>query len=175
MTDNRVGQGSGVRKARRVRAVTGVIVASTLLFNTACYTYLPAPGGAPVSGSDVQIELTADGSAVMQAAVGPRIRIIEGRVRAIDAAGNPTIDVEQLTSFDGLVVPYAGRDPVLVARTNIRYADVRTLNRRKSWVAAGVVGGIFVTAVVTALIKARSKATGDPGRIGGAPPDIKAP
>ena len=151
------------------------VAGASLLFNTACYTYLPAPGGAPASGSDVQVELTADGSALMQAAVGPRIRIIEGRVRAVDGAGNPTVDVEQLTSFDGLVVPYVGRDPVLVARTNIRYVDVRTLNRRKSWVAAGVVGGIFVTAVVTALIKARSKASGDPGRIGGSPPDIKAP
>ena len=160
---------------KRRRLWVWSVAGASLLLNTACYTYLPAPGGAPASGSDVQIELTSDGSALMQSAVGPRIRIIEGRVRAIDGAGNPTIDVEQLTSYDGLVVPYAGRDPVLVARTNIRYVDVRTLNRRKSWVAAGVVGGIFVTAVVTALIKARSKATGDPGRIGGAPPDIKAP
>ena len=173
MSENGLAGSTTVPKCRRLWAWSAA--GASLLINTACYSYLPAPGGTPITGSDVQIELTADGSAALQAAIGPRIRIIEGRVRATDAAGNPTVDVEQLTSFDGLVVPYAGRDPVLIVRTNIRYVDVRTLNRRESWVAAGVIGGVFVVAVVTALIKARSKASGDPGRIGGAPPDIRAP
>jgi len=160
---------------QRPRNSAWVIAGASLLLNTACYSYLPARVALPVADTDVRLELTAEGSAAVQGAVGPRIRLIEGRVRATDATGNIVVDVEQLTSWDGLVVPYTGRDPVRIARSSIARADIRTLNRKNSWVAAGVIGGVFVIAVVTALLKARSKASGDAGRIGGAPPDIKAP
>jgi hypothetical protein len=160
---------------KRARAGAWVIAGASLLLNTACYSYLPPPrGGAPADG-DARIELTADGSAAMQSAIGPRIRIIEGRIRATDANGIATVDVEQLTSWDGIVVVYAGRGPVLVPRSGIARVDVRTLERKRSWIAAGVIGGVFVVAVVTALLKARSRASGDPGRIGGSPPDIRLP
>ena len=159
----------------RRRAAAAVVGAAALLVNTACYGYLPPTGvGVPAQG-DARIELTADGSAAMQSAVGPRIRIIEGHIRGVDSSGTATVDVEQLTSWDGLAVLYAGRGPVLVPRAGVARVDVRTLDRKRSWVAAGAVAGVFVGAVVTALMKARSRASGDPGRLGGSPPEIRLP
>jgi len=162
-------------KRRSWRAATAAVAAAALLVNTACYSYLPPPGAVLPAEGDVRIELTADGSAAMQAAIGPRIRLIEGRIRATDADGTPTVDVEQLTSWDGVTVAYAGRAPVRVARSGIARADLRTFDRKRSWVAAGVMGGVFLAAVITALEKARSRASGDPGRIGGSPPEIRLP
>ena len=161
---------------RRCRARGVALVgAGALLVNSACYSYLPPPGGTLPADSEVQVELTADGSAQLQPVVGPRIRIVEGRVRAIDADGNPTIDIEQLTSWDGAVAPFTGRDAVRVPRAAIARAAVRTLDRKRSWTVAGVMGGVFLAAVITALAKARSRASGNPGRIGGSPPDLRAP
>lgn len=159
----------------RRRAAAAVAGAVALLVNTACYSYLPPPGGTLEPGRDARVELTTEGSATLQAAVGPRIRVIEGRVRNADADGNATVDVEQLTSWDGVAADYAGRDPVRIPRSAIARAGIRTLDRQRSWVAAGVIGGVFAIAVVTALAKARSRASGSQGRIGGSAPDIRSP
>ncbi len=162
------------RLPHRARGATAVLAAGALLLNTACYSYMPAIGGALVPGRDVRVELTSEGSAVMQSAVGPRIRLIEGRVQQA-AGGSTTMAVEQLTSLDGLTVPYAGRAALVIPATAIRRVDVRTLDRKRSWMAGGVMGSVFLAAVVTALAKARSRATGDVSRPGGSPPDLRTP
>jgi hypothetical protein len=173
MSPNLMAETPAARK--RARAGAWVIAGTSLLLNTACYSYLPPPGGTLPAEGDVQVELTADGSAMMQPVIGPRIHLVEGSVRAIDAEGNPTINIEQLTSWEGLTLPYAGRDPVRIPRSGIARADVRTLDRKRSWVAGGVVGGVFVVAVISALLKARSRASGGPGKITASPPDLRAP
>ncbi|MDQ8164129.1 MAG: hypothetical protein P3A28_00030 [Gemmatimonadota bacterium] len=152
-----------------------VMAVSALLINTACYSYLPAIGGALVPGRDVRVELTSEGSVAMQAAVGPRIRLIEGRVQEMAAGGSATMVVEQLTSLDGVTVPYAGRTAIAIPAAVIRRVDVRTLDRKRSWMAGGVMGGVFLAAVATALAKARSRPTGDVSRPGGSPPDLRVP
>lgn|GEM_PF-1343671 len=168
-------QSQASRLPHRARGATALVAAGAVLLNTACYSYMPAIGGALVPGRDVRVELTSEGSAVMQAAVGPRIRLIEGRVQQAAAGGSTTMAVEQLTSLDGLTVPYAGRTALVIPATAIRRVDVRTLDRKRSWMAGGVMGGVFLAAVITALAKARSRATGDISRPGGSPPDLRVP
>lgn len=168
-------QTPSANRASRGRTVALLAGCGALLLNTACYAYLPALGGTVPTGSDVRIELTATGTSALQSAVGPRVRFIEGHVQLADSDGNASVIVERLTSLDGLAVNYLGRDPVRITRADVAKADLRTLDRKRSWVAAGVMGGVFLVAVVTALAKARSRASGDPGRIGGSPPDIRAP
>ncbi len=163
------------RLPHRARGATAVLAAGALLLNTACYSYMPAIGGALVPGRDVRVELTSEGSAVMQSAVGPRIRLIEGRVQQTAAGGSTTLAVEQLTSLDGLTVPYAGRAALVIPATAIRRVDMRTLDRKRSWMAGGVMGTVFLAAVATARAKARSRATGDVSRPGGSPPDLRVP
>ncbi len=160
---------------RRSRVAAAVVVTLSMMVNTACYSYLPVMGGALVPGRDVRVELTSEGSAAMQSAVGPRIRLIEGRVQQTTTGGSTTMAVEQLTSLDGVTVPYAGRTALVIPATAIRRADVRTLDRKRSWMAGGIMGGVFIIAVATALAKARSRATGDVARPGGAPPDLRIP
>src|SRR5882724_8247784 len=118
---------------RGARTITALVGGAALLVNTACYSYLPSPDSGVQAEADARIELTAEGSAAMQAAVGPRIRVIEGRIRATDGTGGATVDVERLTSWDGVAVAYIGRDPVLVPKDRISRVDVRTLDRRQSW------------------------------------------
>ena len=162
--------------SRHLRAATATLAAGALFVNAACYSYLPAMGGVVVAGGDARVELTSEGSVAMQTAVGPRIRLIEGRIRQAGAAGGgATMDVEQLTSWDGLTVVYAGRGPVVIPVTAIRRADMRTLDRKRSWIAGGMIGGVFIAAVATALAKARSRPSGDVARPGGSPPDLRAP
>lgn len=159
----------------RSRRAALLAACGALLLNTACYAYLPALGGTVPRGSDVRIELSAGGTSGLQSALGPRVRVIEGRVLEADSDGNATLTVERLTSLDGVTVDFTGREPVRITRADVARADLRSLDRKRSWVAAGVMGGVFLAAVITALANARSRASGDQGRIGGSPPDIRAP
>ena len=163
------------RQSAVVRRATALIAAASLFLDTACYSYLPPVGGTLPVASELRIELTPEGTVALQPALGPRIRVVEGRLRSTDSDGTALVDVDQLTSMDGASAPFAGRDAVRVPRSAIARADVRTLDRKQSWTAAAIVGGIFLAAVITALIKARSRASGDVGRIGASPPDIRAP
>ncbi|MBM4194237.1 MAG: hypothetical protein FJ202_07665 [Gemmatimonadetes bacterium] len=151
-----------------------VVSAGSLLINTACFSYLPPAGGAVAPATDVRIELTGDGSSTMAAMIGPRVRTVSGRVRAVDAAGTTILDVEQVATWDGVATAYLGRDAVRLPREVIARADVRTLDRRRSWVAAGAISAAFVVVAAAAFAKARSRASGNHGRIGGSPPDLRA-
>ena len=157
------------------RRAAGAAALAGLLCNTACYSYLPPPGGTLPAGGDVRVELTAEGSAALQSAIGPRIHLMEGRLRSMESDGAAMMDIDQVTSWEGAVADFTGRDAVRIPRAAIARADVRTLDRRRSWTAAGVMGGVFLVAVITALAKARSRASGDPGRLGGSPPDLRVP
>ena len=158
-----------------VRSAVAFTAAASLLFNTACYSYLPPAGGTLVAGSELQIELTAEGSVTLQPELGPRIRLLEGRLRSTESDGAALFDVDQLTSIDGTAALFTGRGAVRIPRSAIARADVRTLDRKRSWTVAGVMGGIFLVAIITALIKSRSRSNGDAGRIGASPPELRRP
>jgi hypothetical protein len=157
------------------RLFTALVAVFSLGLQTACYSYLPAPGGRPRPDTEVMLELTPEGTQTLQPVVGPRIRRIEGRVQSAEADGTTLMTISQVTSFDNVTLPFTGREVIRVPSGTYVRADVRTLDRKRSWVAAGVIGAAFVVVVATALAKARSRASGEPGKIGGSPPDIRAP
>jgi hypothetical protein len=168
---------SSINEFRRRPVAVGIIAAASLALNTACYTYLPVMGGvAPAEGRDAMVELTSEGSATMQPILGPRIHSFEGRVEGTQPDGATWMTVESVTSRDGVTLPFTGgRDAVRVPRDAVVRFNVRELDRRKSWIAAGVVGTLFTAVVVTALEKARSRNSGGPGKIGASPPELRAP
>lgn len=159
----------------RLRRFTALIGAASIALQTACYSYLPAPGGRPGPDTEVMLELTGEGTQALQPVLGPRIRRIEGRVQSTEADGATLMTVDQVTSFDGVTLPFTGRDAVRVPSGMYLRADVRTLDKKRSWTAAGIIGTTFVVVVATALAKARSRNSGGQGRLGGSAPDIRAP
>jgi hypothetical protein len=148
---------------------------AALLLQSACYSYLPAPGGRPAPETEVVLELSPEGTQTLQPVVGPRIRRIEGRVQSAEQDGATLMMIDQVTSFDGVTLPFTGREAVRVPSGSYLRADVRTLDRRRSWIAAGTVGAAFTVVVITALAKARSRNSGPEGKIGGPPPDQVRP
>jgi hypothetical protein len=159
----------------RFRKLAIVAGTASLGVQTACYSYLPAPGGRPRPDTEVMLELTAEGTQTLQPVLGPRIRRVEGRVQSAETDGATLMFIDNVTSFDGITLPYTGREAIRIPSGMYQRADVRTLDKKRSWVAAGTIGAAFVVVVVTALAKARSRNSGAPGKIGGSPPDLKAP
>lgn len=157
---------------RRTAAVVATIALTT---NMACYSYARPMGGVVPSGSDVLIELTPEGSTIMQPAVGPRVHLIEGHVVDVAGDGTATVTIESVTSREGLTLPFAGRDAVRVPRAAVLRTDVRTFDKRRSWVAAGVITGAFLVVVITVLEKARSRASGSGGKISASAPELRLP
>ena len=140
------------------RQALAAVAVLALTANLACYSYARPMGGVVPSGSDVLIELSVEGSGIMQPAVGPRVHLIEGQVVDVATDGTATVTIETLTSRDGITIPYAGRDAVRVPRAAVLRTDVRTFDKKRSWVAAGAITGAFLIVVITALEKARLRA-----------------
>lgn len=163
-----------VRTPRR-RPALAAVATLALTTNLACYSYARPMGGVMPSGSDVLIELTVEGSGIMQPAVGPRVHLIEGHVADVASDGTATVNIESVTSRDGLTVPYAGRDAVRVPRAAVLRTDVRTFDRKRSWMAAGAITGAFLIVVITVLEKARSRASGSGGKVTASPPELRIP
>ena len=164
-----------VARIRRRRQALALVAGAALSLNTACYTYMPVMGGVAPVGRDAMIELTSEGSTTMQPVLGPRIHRIEGRVTSAETDGAAFVSVESLTSRDGLSIPFTSREAIRVPRDAVVRYNVREIDRKKSWLAGGLVGGAFAIVVVTALAKARSRNSGGPGKIGAAPPELRAP
>jgi hypothetical protein len=106
-----------------------------LLAATGCYRLTPVEGGAPARGLEVQLSLSDEGSVRMAPQIGPRIEAIDGRVlETADTAYVVAVTAVVAWSNERLTVP---RSAVSSVRT-------RTLDRKKTWMAAvlGVVGAV---------------------------------
>jgi hypothetical protein len=113
------------------------IAAGVLLVSLAgCYRLSPVDSTTSLSGVDVSLALTDEGSVRMAPLIGPRIAAVEGRVitpadtaielavRAVVAQGGRTMNWSQ----ERLAVP---RSAVASVRT-------RTLDRKRTWFVAGL-------------------------------------
>jgi len=155
-----------------LRRLTALAGAASLLLNVACFSYLTSL--APLRpGQDVMLQLTADGTLALAPALGQRAKVVEGYVREVGADGVALVVPERLTNVDGASGLPAAATPIRVPRDYVAKAELRTFDRRKTWVAAAVFGTVFITAVVVAIKKAKSNPTSGTILTGGGTPDIR--
>jgi hypothetical protein len=163
---------SSARANRALRRGVALTAAFSLLANVACFSYRTALGGLH-AGEDVMLELTADGTLALAQALGARVRVVEGYVREVGADGVALVVPERLTTVEGASALPPSPAPVRIPREYAASAQLRTFDRRKSWVVAAVLGTAFVTVVVLAIQKAKSHPTSGDIFTGGSTPDIR--
>jgi len=158
--------------SRKVLALVGVV---GLAADTACYAYVPvSPRAAPVStGSAVRVTLTTGGTEDLARYLGPRVYAVDGSVASIDPRGDPVIGVTWVQLVDGSRQPWMGEGVVTFPPADVAGVAVHTLDRRKSYIVAALVGIGLATIAYTALQGGGGNIRDNPGD--GNPLGLRAP
>lgn len=159
-----------IRRARRhVAAVTCVL----FLALTGCYAYSPVDEGAPEAGSEVRLQLDAEGAErVAEQTVLSRSDVVEGRLLEQRAS-----ELRMLVSRPARRDFASGgraRDTVLVPRSSIESVERKELETGKT---ALLFGGVTAGAVLlgVALLNSAGGGGAPGGGNGGQPLDISIP
>jgi hypothetical protein len=141
---------------RKSRAPWAVLL---LLSVAGCYRLTPVEGGVPERGLEVRLSLSDEGSVRMSPLIGPRIAAIDGRVLETGDTAF-VLAVSAVVGQGGRSMSWSN-ERLTVPRTAVPSVQTRTLDRKKTWIAAalGVVGAI-------ALGEAFGLGTGFDGLIG---------
>lgn len=135
---------------------------AALLFGSmaGCYRLTTLDGSSPSAGTDVSVLLTDEGSVRMAPLIGPRIAAVEGRVLApVDTAIE--LAVRAVVAHGGRTMTWS-QERLAVPRSAIASVRTRTLDRKRTWIAAGLaIIGTF------ALGDAFGLGTGFDGLLGG--------
>ena len=123
-----------------IHRISGAIL--IVLAATSCYRLTPVEGGAPARGLEVRLSLSDEGSVRMAPLIGPRIAAIDGRVlEMVDTAY--VLGVTAVVTQAGRSMAWSN-ERLTVPRSAVSSVRTRTLDRKKTWMAAalGVVGAI---------------------------------
>lgn len=115
---------------------------SLVLVASSCYRFTPIEGATPARGQQVRLSLSDEGSVRMAPLIGPRIDAIDGRtVQSTDTS--LVVAVEAVVTRGGRSMTWS-MEQLTVPRSAVSSIRTRTLDRRKSWIVAGlgVVGAI---------------------------------
>jgi len=149
-----------------MQRIRGLILASTMVSQLACYEYHAITmANAPV-GHPVRLTLTDRGTVELAALIGPQITALDGQV-VVPGDSVVRLRVSSVINRVGYTTTWSGEE-VRVPSTYVASIERRSLNRRKSWVA----GGLSVAAVAAiggafALIGGRSGGNSTGGGGGG--------
>ena len=119
-----------------------VLTIPSLLVVSSCYRFTPVEGGVVARGQEVRLSLTDEGSVRMAPMIGPRIAAIDGRMlETADSAY--TLAVTAVVGQGGRSMAWSN-ERLSVPRNALASVRTRTLDRRKSWIIAGlgVVGAV---------------------------------
>lgn len=122
-----------------------------LLCCTACYRYAPIQGVATDAGQSVRVHLTDKGSVDLAPLIGPTILTLDG---ALSAAADTSISLSVTTAIarNGVETSWRG-ERVDIPRSAIASVQLRSLDKRRSWiVAAGSVGATIALGVTWNLL-----------------------
>ena len=110
-----------------------------------------AARGASEPGAAVRVTLTTGGTDDLGRFLGPRVHAVDGSIASINPEGDPVIGVTWVQLVDGTRQPWMGEGVVTVPPADIADVAVHTLDRRKSYVAAAIVGIALATIAYSAL------------------------
>ncbi|HWP71600.1 MAG TPA: hypothetical protein VNM36_10880, partial [Gemmatimonadaceae bacterium] len=123
---------------RFFRTTVVLLMASSL----GCYSLTPIEGATPLPGSDVRLSLSDEGSVRMAPLIGPRIGAIDGR--AMESSDTAIVLAVQAVVAQGGRSMAWSQERLAVPRNAVSSMRERTLNRGKTWLAAGLtVVGVF--------------------------------
>lgn len=135
---------SPVPRRLDLRVAIVLLAGSTL---SGCYTQRPLTAPVPPAGTDVVALLTDSGTVAMGSQLGPGVTEVEGVVAEAD--GNSwRLLMTRVDQRGGTSTPW-NREPVTFPRYALTAVTVRRLDKKRSWIAAGVI-------TATALIAARA-------------------
>lgn len=112
-----------------------------------CYSQRPLTAPVPALGTDVVALLTDSGTVVMGNQLGPGVTEVEGVVAEADG-DNWRLLMTRVDQRSGASTLW-NREPVTFPRYALTSVTVRRLDKKRSWIAAGVI-------TATALIAARA-------------------
>jgi hypothetical protein len=143
-------------------------MAVLMLFNTACYSFVPVSTGvAPAPGDYVRVRLNPEGTAAQTATLGPRVEWAEGTVSERRADGTIVVGVSQVRLLDGLDHFWNGQGITVLPPTQVAEVRRRTLDRGKSRMA-GIVAGVGLIGI--AILALGIGGAGGGTDAGGTPP-----
>jgi hypothetical protein len=126
-----------------VRRATLLLAAHAL---TACYTFQPVAGPAPLN-RDVALEITDLGRARLGSSLGPFPLRLEGRLTAVTDTSY-SMAVRSVESIRGGTAPWAG-EVITLRSSDVSIVRRKQLNRTRtslgSAIAVGAVVAFFVT------------------------------
>ena len=118
------------------RAGCRCAVGSVLLL-TACYSHRPLTTAVPAASTRIVAQVTDSGVLAMSNAIGAGATEVEGVVAAADAA---SWDLHMIrVDYRGGTSVMWNREPVTFPRYTLTHATERTLDKKRSWIAAGLV------------------------------------
>jgi hypothetical protein len=124
----------------------------------ACYSYVPLATTPPTSGAELRVELNREGTATLTSRFGPNVTAVDGTLSSVSGDGSLSIGMSALQMANGARQELIAADTITLPRVLVAGVEVRTLNRRKTTVAAVAIGAVVVTAGVVAMRGARGDA-----------------
>ena len=107
-----------------------------LMFVSSCYQYTPVEGGISAVGREVVLELSERGAIELAPRLGAQLKSVSGRVS--DFSGDVyQVSVTQTTSRGGVETLWRGENAA-VSRAYVTSVGDRQLDKRRSWIAAGL-------------------------------------
>jgi hypothetical protein len=101
-----------------------------------CYRLTPIEGPTPAPGREVRLSLSDEGSVRLAPLIGPRISAIDGR--AMESSDTAlVVAVEAVVARGGRSMPWS-QERLSVPRSAVTSIRTRTLDRKKSWIVAGL-------------------------------------
>ena len=133
------------------RKLFAVSAALGLASNTACYAYAPLATGSPPTQADVRVTLNAAGTEELARYLGPRVRVADGNIASKSSDGEMTISVSWVQLANGSRQPWTGEGLVTFPKAYVAGVELRTLDRRRSYLAGAALTVALVGTVVLAL------------------------
>jgi hypothetical protein len=141
------------------KLLTAYLVVASIPAMHGCYTYVPVDTStSPPVGEQVAFEITDQGRSALAERLGPGVMRVEGSLTRIDT-DQYVMRVWGLDQFRVGKVRWSG-ESVAIDRGFIAGVERRQLSLTKTWLAAGVVGGIMYFAFTQDLIGG-GRETGD--------------
>jgi hypothetical protein len=123
------------------------IACLVLLLQLACYSTRPLTDSYPQPETQIVAQLTDEGTVAMANAIGPGAQEVEGIVARADAS-SWTLRMLRVDQRGGISTPWK-REEVTFPRSALTHVDVKRLDKKKSWVFAGMLTAAAVLAGVS--------------------------
>jgi hypothetical protein len=128
-----------------------------------CFNYVPVVTGAAAPGTDVRIQLSAEGSGQLSRVLGARVNAVDGTLTTISPDSAMVVDAQWVQTADGLRERWTGAPHFSLPRSYVASVERRALDRRKSTFAAVAIAGAIAAVGVIAMRGGGSEGGRDPG------------